>query len=330
MAESTSGPAAAAATGAASGTDAALQSQELTLRALLESGAHFGHQTRRWDPRMKPFIFGERNGIHILDLDQTLAMFQEALEFVRDTVAGGGKILFVGTKRQAQAPIQLEAERAGQFYVNNRWLGGMLTNFRTVKKSVERFKEQRGILENEEKAAELSKRDRSHMAREVEKYRRSLEGIQNLGRLPEALFVIDVGAEHIAIAEAQRLGIPIVAVVDTNCNPDGIDFVIPGNDDAIRAIQLYCARMADACIEGAQLHNERLQSQAPEGDAGRGPERESSVPTTGRVVVEIKHPPRRGRGGTHSASGPRPGGPGARRTAEPETAEPGPGGEREA
>jgi len=321
MAESTSGPAVAAAPGAASSTDAALQSQELTLRALLESGAHFGHQTRRWNPRMKEYIFGERNGIHILDLDQTLALFQEALEFLRDTVAGGGKVLFVGTKRQAQAPIHLEAERAGQYYVNNRWLGGMLTNFRTVRKSVERFKEQRGILENEEKAAELSKRDRAYMARDVEKYRRSLEGIQNMGRLPDAMFVIDVGMEHIAISEAQRLGIPIVAIVDTNCNPDGIDFVIPGNDDAIRAIQLYCARVADSCLDGARVHNERLQSQSPEGE-GRGGERETAAPSTGRVVVEIKHPPRRGRGGTHSAGGPR-SGPGGRRGGEGEVAEPG-------
>jgi len=324
MAESTSGPALTADLGAASGTDAALHSQELTLRGLLEAGAHFGHQTRRWDPRMKPFIFGERNGIHILDLDQSLTLFQEALEFLRDTVAGGGKVLFVGTKRQAQAPIRFEAERSGQFYVNNRWLGGMLTNFRTVRKSVERFKEQRGILENEEKASELSKRDRSHMAREVEKYRRSLEGIQHMGRLPDAMFVIDVSVEHIAIAEAQRLGIPIVAVVDTNCNPDGVDFVVPGNDDAIRAIQLYCARVAESCIEGAQIHNERLQSQATEGEPSREGGRETSVPSTGRVVVEIKHPPRRGRGGTHSAGGPRMGGPGggggggARRPVEPE------------
>jgi small subunit ribosomal protein S2 len=312
MAESTSGPAVTADPGAVSAMDAALQPQELTLRALLESGAHFGHQTRRWDPRMKQYIFGERNGIHILDLDQTLELFTEALEFIRDTVAGGGKLLFVGTKRQAQAPIRFEAERSGQYYVNNRWLGGMLTNFRTVRKSVERFKEQRGILESEEKAAELSKRDRSYMARDVEKYRRSLEGIQNMGRLPDVMFVVDVGCEHIAISEARRLGIPIVAVVDTNCSPDGIDFVIPGNDDAIRAIQLFCAQVADVCIEGSQLHNERLQSQTTDVEGGRS-EREASAPSTGRVVVEIKHPPRRGRGGTHSAGGPRSGPGGGRR-----------------
>ena len=181
--------------------------------------------------------------------------------------------------------------------MNNRWLGGMLTNFRTVRKSVERFKEQRGILENEEKASELSKRDRAHMAREVEKYRRSLEGIQDMGRLPDAMFVIDVGVEHIAISEARRLGIPIVAVVDTNCNPDGVDFVVPGNDDAIRAIQLYCSRVADACIEGAQIHNERLQSQATEGE--RVPRRRSAR------ALRAEHGPRGGRDQASAAPRPR-------------------------
>ncbi len=285
---------------------AALQDRTLSLRSLLEAGVHFGHQTRRWNPRMKEYIYGDRQGIHILDLDQTLSHFSEALEFLRDTVAAGGKVLFVGTKRQAAPSIQLEAQRSGQYYVNNRWLGGMLTNFRTVKKSVERFKELKSILEDEAKASEISKRDRAQMAREVEKYRRSLEGIQEMSRLPDALFVIDVSVEHIAISEARRLGIPIVAVVDTNCSPDWIDFVIPGNDDAIRAIQLYCAQVAEACLEGNALHQEALQSQG-QPEAGRGGEREASAPTTGRVVVEIKHPPRRGRGGTHSAGGPRAG-----------------------
>jgi len=296
---------AVAATGAPGGaTAAALQDAELSVRTLLEAGAHFGHQTRRWNPRMRPFIFGDRNGIHILDLDQTLERFEEALEFLRDTTAAGGKVLFVGTKRQAQAPIRFEAERSGQFFVNNRWLGGMLTNFRTVKKSVERYKELAETLADEAKASEISKRDRAHMSREVEKYARSLEGIREMSRLPDALFVVDVGIEHIAIAEARRLGIPIVAVVDTNCDPDGIDFVIPGNDDAIRAIQLYCARAANACLEGLQLHQERLRSEAPTGEAARA-EKEAAGPSTGRVVVEIKQPPRRGRGGTHSAGGPR-------------------------
>jgi small subunit ribosomal protein S2 len=285
-------------------TAAALADSELSVRSLLESGVHFGHQTRRWNPRMKEFIFGERQGIHIVDLDQTLDHFREALEFLRDTTSAGGKVLFVGTKRQAAPSIQLEAQRSGQYYVNQRWLGGMLTNYRTVKKSVERFKEMKSTLEDEAKAAELSKRDRAQISREVEKLRRSLEGIQDMTRLPDAMFVIDVGVEHIAISEARRLGIAIVAVVDTNCDPDGVDFVIPGNDDAIRAIQLYCARVADACLEGGRIHQERLTSEARDAGAGK-PEREAAAPTTGRVVVEIKHPPRRGRGGTHSAGGPR-------------------------
>ena len=298
MSEITPGPQAGAA--------ALVDERSLSLRSLLEAGVHFGHQTRRWNPRMKEYIYGERQGIHILDLDQTLTQFEESLEFLRDTTAAGGKVLMVGTKRQAAPPIQLEAQRSGQYYVNNRWLGGMLTNFRTVKKSVERFKELKAVVEDEAKAAEISKRDRAHMQREVDKYRRSLEGIQEMSRLPDALFVIDVSVEHIAISEARRLGIPIVAVVDTNCSPEGIDFVIPGNDDAIRAIQLYCARVADACLEGARIHQERLQAEGAQ-DAGRAPEREVAAPSTGRVVVEIKHPPRRGRGGTHSAGGPRSG-----------------------
>ncbi|HVP28567.1 MAG TPA: 30S ribosomal protein S2 [Myxococcota bacterium] len=291
------------ASGAGAGTAAALDVPTLSLKSLLEAGVHFGHQTRRWNPRMREFIYGERQGIHILNLDMTLELFQESLEFLRDTTAAGGKVLFVGTKRQAAPSIETEARRGGQFWVNNRWLGGMLTNFRTVKKSVERFKDLKGILENEEKAAEFSKRDRAQMTREYEKLRRSLEGIQEMSRLPDALFVIDVGLEHIAITEARRLGIPIVAVVDSNCDPDGVDFVVPGNDDALRAIQLYCRFVADACLEGGQLHQERLQSD--EKAAPVEAQREGGVPSSGRVVVEIKQPPRRGRGGTHSAGGPR-------------------------
>jgi small subunit ribosomal protein S2 len=286
----------------AAGTAAALEQSALSVRSLLEAGAHFGHQTRRWNPRMKDFIYGERQGIHILNLDATFELFQEALEFLRDTAAAGGKVLLVGTKRQAALSIESEARRGGQYWVCNRWLGGMLTNFRTVKKSVERFKELKGVLEDEARAADLSKRDRSRMSREIEKLRRSLEGIQEMTRLPDALFVIDVGMEHIAVAEARRLGIPIVAVVDSNCNPDGIDFAIPGNDDALRAIQLYCHHVAEACLEGAGLHQERLRTDGAA--AGKvDAQRESSAPTSGRVVVDIKQPPRRGRGGTHGAGG---------------------------
>jgi small subunit ribosomal protein S2 len=251
---------------------------------------------------MKPYIYGERNGIHIVDLDQTLRALLTALDFLRETVASGGKVLFVGTKRQAQGPIRLEAQRCGQYFADNRWLGGMLTNFRTVKKSIERFKERLAQLEDEEKLAELSKKERSRLNREVARYRKALEGIQDMTRLPEALFVVDVGRERIAVSEARRLGIPIVAVVDTNCNPEGIDHAIPGNDDAIRAIQLYCACAADACLEGQVLFEERVRAE-PEAAAAAEVER-PAAPTTGRVVVEITQPPRRGaRGGTRSAGG---------------------------
>jgi small subunit ribosomal protein S2 len=288
---------------AAAGFAESLAGTPLTVRALLESGAHFGHQTHRWNPKMKPFIFGERNGVHILDLDQTLLRFREALEFVRETAAAGGKLLFVGTKRQAQAPVQLESARASQLYVNNRWLGGTLTNFRTVRKSLDRFKELLATLDDAEKSAELSKKERSRVAREVERYRKGLDGLREMTKLPAALFVIDVRREHIAVAEGQRLGIPIVAVVDSNCDPDGIDFAIPANDDATRAIQLYCAQVADACLEGALLHEERVRSEAASEATGRRSE-EAAAPGTGRVVVEIKQPPRRGRG---AARGPRSG-----------------------
>jgi small subunit ribosomal protein S2 len=289
-------PAASEAGGAASETAAAIQKQQLTVRDLLEAGVHFGHQTRRWNPRMKGFLFGERNGVHIVDLDQTLPRFQGALDFLRETAAAGGKVLFVGTKRQAQAPMQLEAQRAGQFYVNNRWLGGMLTNFKTVRKSIERFKELLELVADEEKVAEHSKKDLARVGRWINKYRKSLDGIKDIAKLPDAVFIVDVKRESIAVAEAQRLGIPIVAVVDSNCDPTGIDFVIPGNDDSIRAIQLYCSRVADACLEGAALFNERVQSEVSEEERARPSAPAQAATATGRVVVEIKQQPRRGRG----------------------------------
>jgi small subunit ribosomal protein S2 len=254
-----------------------------TLQEMLEAGAHFGHQTRRWDPRMKNFIFGERNGIHIIDLDQTMPRLVEAVEFVREVVAQGGKILMVATKRQAQEPVREEAIRANQFYVNNRWLGGMLTNFRTVKRSIEVFKEQLAIVADEEQTAELSKKDLSRLNRSIAKYEKSLDGLKEMQKLPDVMFVIDVNKEHLAIAEANRLGIPVVAIVDTNCSPLGIDFPIPANDDAIRAIQLYCALIGDACMEGAELYNDRVTSQEP---AGGG-----TATSGGRRVVEIQQPP---------------------------------------
>ncbi len=283
---------------------AALERTPPSVRALLEAGAHFGHQTRRWNPKMKPFIFGERAGIHIIDLDQTVRRLEGSLDFLRETVASGGKVLFVATKRQAQDIVAREAQRAGQYYVNNRWLGGMLTNFRTVRKSIERFKEQLGTVGDEEQVKDLSKKDLSRINRSITKYKKSLDGIQEMTRVPDALFVIDVGCEHIAISEARRLGIPIVGIVDTNGEPGGIDFVVPGNDDAIRSIDLYCRLVADACLDGAALFNARAQSQEP---AATGAE--SGGPRAIRRVVEIRQPTARRSqsirqaGGTHSAVG---------------------------
>jgi small subunit ribosomal protein S2 len=302
MADSTAEAPSAGAASADGAIALSVESTKLTVRELLEAGVHFGHQTRRWNPRMKPFLFGERNGVHIIDLDQTLPRFQSALEFVRETVAGGGKVLFVSTKRQAQSLIQEGASRAGQFYVNRRWLGGMLTNFKTVKKSIERYKELLELTGNEEKLNELSKKDQSRINRSIEKYQKSLEGIKEMSRLPDAIFILDVGRESIAVKEAQRLGIPVIAVVDSNCDPYEIDYVIPGNDDSIRAIALYCSRFAGACIEGATIFNERVQSQVADEEKARGGaplERTAK----GRVVVEIKQQPRRGRS-AHS-TGPR-------------------------
>ncbi len=291
--------AAAKATGAGGPVDL---SAEVTMGELMEAGAHFGHQTHRWNPRMKHYLFGERNGVHIIDLDQTLPRFRDSLDFIREIVAGGGKVLFVGTKRQTHGPVKLEAERANQYFVNNRWLGGMLTNFKTVKKSIERFKNMLEILGDEEKLAELSKKDLARMNRQVEKYRKSLDGIREMSRLPQVLFIIDVNCESIAVKEARRLSIPIIAVVDSNCDPLDIDFVIPGNDDSIRAINLYCSKVANACLEGEAIHNDRVQRQEAEKEKAKGQGKgEKSGTRPGRVVVEIKHPPRRGRSAERAA-----------------------------
>jgi small subunit ribosomal protein S2 len=294
MADATAGARAPAASGGAPGASAHPIHTDVTIRDLLDAGVHFGHQTQRWNPRMKTFLFGERNGVHIIDLDQTLPRLTAALDFVREITASGGRILFVGTKRQAAAPVRFEAERAAQFYVNNRWLGGMLTNFKTVKKSIERFKNLLEIVGDEAKVAEYPKKELARIHRLIEKYKKSLEGIKEMGRLPDAVFVIDVAKEEIAVTEARRLGIPIVAVVDSNCSPEGIDFVVPGNDDAIRAIQLYCARVADACLEGAALNEERIRAEVAEAEHARA-STDSTARPGGRVVVEITQPPRRGR-----------------------------------
>lgn len=273
-----------------------------TVAELLEAGVHFGHQTRRWDPRMRNYLFGDRNGVHIIDLDQTRGLFEEALIFVREITANGGKVLFVGTKRQAQPPIREEAIRSGQYYVNQRWLGGLLTNFKTVKNSVERFKGYLEILASEEKMKEHTKRELARIQRETNKLEKSLGGIRTMKRLPDAMFVVGMDMENIAILEAHRLSIPVIGIADSNNNPDVVDFIIPGNDDATRAIQLYCTRVADACIEGAAMHQAKL---AKEGGGARGKprdEKKAGGPSTGRVVVDIKASPKRGRGGAPGAS----------------------------
>lgn len=221
---------------------------EFSMRQLLEAGVHFGHQTHRWDPKMKSFIFGGRNGIHIIDLSQTVPLLHQALVKVRDVVAGGGRILFVGTKRQAQAPVAEAAQRCAQYYMNTRWLGGTLTNWETISNSIKRLKDMEERLAGG--AAGLTKKEQLQLTREREKLEASLGGIREMGGLPDLMFVIDVKKEAIAIQEAKKLGIPVIAVVDTNCSPDNVDFVIPGNDDASRAIALYCNLVADAVIDG--------------------------------------------------------------------------------
>ncbi len=221
---------------------------EFSMRQLLEAGVHFGHQTHRWEPKMKPYIFGDRNGIHILDLSQTVPMLHQALVKIRDVVAGGGRVLFVGTKRQAQQPVAEAAARCAQYYMNVRWLGGTLTNWQTVTGSIRRLKEIEERLEGG--GGGLTKKEQLQLSREKAKLDASLGGIRDLGGLPDLLFVIDVKKEAIAVKEAKKLGIPVVAVVDTNCSPDDIDYVIPGNDDASRAIALYCNLVADAVIDG--------------------------------------------------------------------------------
>ncbi|ENO82113.1 30S ribosomal protein S2 [Thauera mechernichensis] len=221
----------------------------VTMRQMLEAGVHFGHQTRFWNPRMAPYIFGQRNKIHIVNLEKTMAKYNEAMDFVRKLAANRGNVLFVSTKRQAREIIAEEAGRAGMPFVDERWLGGMLTNFKTVKQSIKRLKEVEAMMEDGS-IERLSKREALTVRRELEKLQKSIGGIKDMGGLPDALFVIDVGYHKIAITEAQKLGIPVVAVVDTNHSPDGVDYVIPGNDDSSRAIRLYARGVADAVLQG--------------------------------------------------------------------------------
>ena len=266
------------------------------LRALIDAGVHFGHQTRRWNPKMRPFIFGARNGIHIIDLDQTAMLFRRAYDFVTDAVSRGGHVLFVGTKRQAVDVIREEAQRSGQFYVTGRWLGGTLTNFRTVKGAIERLRELERMFDDGT-AESLLKKEQMRLRREQERLDKFIGGIKMMNAVPAALFVIDPHAEHIAISEARKLHIPIIAVTDTNCDPDQIDFVVPGNDDAIRSIKLFTSRIADACIEGQQKRRE----------VGHGSYNQQAS-SGGDVQVDFQRGrrPRGGAGGAGGGGGGRP------------------------
>lgn len=251
----------------------------VSMKTLLEAGVHFGHQTRRWDPRMKPYIFTERNGIHIIDLQQTVTKLNEAYNFVRDLTAAGGKIIFVGTKKQAQDAVKEEATRAGQFYVNHRWLGGMLTNFRTIEQRLAYLVR----LHDRKLKGEfdyLPKKEAIKLEEELRKLQRLLGGVLEMTSLPQALFVIDPSKERIAVAEARRLEIPIVALVDTNCNPEEIDYPIPANDDAIRAVKLLTSKIADACLEGQRIAQELDEgTEMPAPDASTEDEHEAYAAT---------------------------------------------------
>src|SRR6185295_12136731 len=258
----------------------------VTMKELLEAGVHFGHQVRRWNPKMKEYIFGERNGIYIIDLQKTQKLFRDALSYVQESLAErpNQKVLFVGTKRQAQDAIKEEAERCGQFYVNNRWLGGLLTNYQTVQKSIQKLKDIEAMREDG-RFEMLTKKERLKLDREHEGLMKNLAGIKDMGGTPDMLFVIDVRKEDIAIKEANRLNIPVVAVVDTNCSPEGISLVIPGNDDALRAIRLFASRIADAIIEGRQIATEGGTASFDTGETD-----EDGTPTTPEIGSLISIP----------------------------------------
>lgn len=251
------------------------------MKELLEAGVHFGHQTRRWNPRMKQYIFGKRGGIYIIDLQRTLRLFQEAVEFVHDLASDGKRLLFVGTKRQAQEVIAEEAQRCGEFYVTHRWLGGTLTNFVTIRASIEQLKAIESRLGDDDSL--MTKKERLRFERERERMSRNLDGIREMDSLPDALFVVDPKKESIAVAEANKLRIPVIAIVDTNCDPELIDYVIPGNDDAIRSIRLFASKAADAYLEGSQRLAQDVMIQGKDGEvpaaameSGQG--MESTVP----------------------------------------------------
>ncbi len=234
---------------------------QISMKQMLEAGVHFGHQTKRWNPKMKPYIFGARNGIYIIDLQKTVRYFRTACQFIQDTVAAGDKVLFVGTKKQAQDAIKEESLRAGQYFVNNRWLGGMLTNFTTIKASIDRLKKIEAMAADGT-LDQYTKKEALQLDREREKLEKNLGGIKHMNKLPGAIFIIDPKKEAIAVQEAKKLGIPVVAVVDTNCDPDNIDYIIPGNDDAIRAIRLFANLISESCVEGAERQKVKKQTEA--------------------------------------------------------------------
>jgi small subunit ribosomal protein S2 len=246
----------------------------INMKELLEAGVHFGHQTRRWNPKMKPYLFGARNGIHIIDLQKTVRLFRATHEFIVRIVSEGYSVLFVGTKKQSHDAIIEESERCGMFFVVNRWLGGTLTNFQTIKKSISRFKELDG-MKRDGSINRYTKKEILRMEKELFKLERNLGGIKDMDELPGALFVVDPRREKVAVREARKLGIPVVAIADSNCDPDEIDFIIPGNDDAIRALRLICSKIADACIEGHNLAEERLRAET---EQRREQEAEVAVP----------------------------------------------------
>jgi small subunit ribosomal protein S2 len=246
----------------------------ITMKQLLEAGVHFGHQTKRWNPKMKPFIFGARNGIYIIDLQKTVQLARNSFRFITEVVARGGSVLFVGTKKQAQDAVMEEATRSGQFYVTNRWLGGTLTNFKTIKAGIDRLKTLEKMAEDGT-FERLPKKEVASLTHEQEKLQKNLGGIKEMQKLPGALFIIDPKKEHIAVHEATRLGIPIVALVDTNCDPEGIEYVIPGNDDAIRSIRLFAGKVADAAMEGQQRYQAMLVEKGHRDEAEEAQPRES-------------------------------------------------------
>ena len=248
----------------------------LTIKQLLEAGVHFGHQTKRWNPKMKPYIFGARNGIYIIDLQKTLKMFKEAYNFVKDTASRNEYVLFVGTKKQAQEAIVEESKRSGAFHVNVRWLGGTLTNYQTIEKSIDRLRKYEE-LKGSDIFKVLPKKEAISVDKEIEKLQKNLGGIKGMDRLPGALYIVDPKKEYIAVNEAKKLGIPTVGIVDTNCDPDDIDYIIPGNDDAIRAIKLITSKIADAVLEGRALYVEEFEGKEEEKEGGPKPFIDESV-----------------------------------------------------